>query len=43
MGQYWTMEGRTMIPEVSNLVETFMAMTGMHISPHIVRECWPSP
>ena len=31
------------LQEVSNLVETFMATTGMHISLHIVRECWPLP
>ena len=42
MGWYWTMEDGKMTLEVSNLVETFMAMTGMHVSPRIVRECWPS-
>ena len=30
-----------MIPQVSNLVETFMAMTGTCVSSHIIRECWP--
>ena len=32
-----------MIPQVSNLVETFMAVTSTCISLHIIRECWPSP
>ena len=41
VGWYWTAEDGTMTPEVSNLVETFMAMTGMLVSPYIVRECWP--
>ena len=43
VGWFWTTEGRTMTPEVSNLVEMFMTMTGMRVSPHLVRECWPSP
>ena len=25
MGRFWTVEGETMVPQVSNLVETFMA------------------
>ena len=40
VGWYWTVEDGTMTLEVSNLVETFMAMTGMHISLRIVREYW---
>ena len=43
VGWYWTKEDGTMTLEVSNLVETFMAMTTMHISPCIVRGCCPSP
>ena len=35
--QYWTMDDGTMTPEVSNLVEMFMAMTSMCISLCIVR------
>ena len=35
--------GETMVPEVSNLVKTFMTATGMQIAPHIIRQCWPSP
>ena len=35
-GQSWTTEGKTMVPEVSSLVETFMAMTGMCVLPHVV-------
>ena len=32
VGQYWATEDGTMTLEVSKLVETFMATTGMHIS-----------
>ena len=42
VGWFWTAEGKIMTLQVSNLVEMFMAMTGIHISPHIIRECWPS-
>ena len=42
MGQFWTVVGETMVPEVSNLVKTFMTMTGMWIPPHVIRQCWPS-
>ena len=42
-GCYWTSEDRTMTPEVSKLVETFMAVTGTCIPSRVVRECWPSP
>ena len=30
-----------MTPKVSKLVDTFLAATGMRMSLHIVRECWP--
>ena len=43
VGQYWTMVGETMVPEVSNLVKTFMTATGMQIPPHVIRQCWPLP
>ena len=42
MGQSWTTEGKTMVPEVSSLVETFMAATGTHMPLHVVQQCWPS-
>ena len=41
MGWYWTAVGKTMVPEVSNLVKTFMTATGMRIPPHVIRQCWP--
>ena len=43
VGRFWVMEGDTMVPQVSNLVETFLASTGTHISPHIIKECLPLP
>ena len=43
MGRFWTMEGETMVPQVSSLVETFMAVTGMHVPPHVLQQCWPMP
>ena len=42
MGQSWTMEGETMVPQVSSLVETFMAMTGTSVPPHVLWQCWPT-
>ena len=30
-----------MTPEVSKLVETFLAVTGMCMPPCVIRECWP--
>ena len=41
-GQSWTMEGQSMTPKVTNLVETFLAVTGTCILPCIIRECWPA-
>ena len=41
MGRFWTIEGESMILQVSNLVEMFLAMTGTHVSLHIIRQCWP--
>ena len=41
IGQYWTAVGETMVPEVSNLVKTFMTATGTQIPPHVIRLCWP--
>ena len=43
VGWFWTAEGEIMTLQVSNLVETFMAVTSTCISPHIIRECWPLP
>lgn len=43
MSQFWVAEGETMVLQMSNLVETFMATNGMHVTPHNIRECWPSP
>ena len=43
VGHSWTMEGQSMTPEVSKLVDTFLAAMGIHMSPHIIRECWPMP
>ena len=43
MGQSWTMESKTMVPEISSLVETFMAMPGMHMPLYVVQQCWPAP
>ena len=43
VGQFWTAEGEAIVLQVSNLVETFMGVTGIHISPHIIRDCWPLP
>ena len=40
MGQCWVMEGEDMVPKVSSLAETFMAMMGMHMPPHVVQQCW---
>ena len=34
VGQFWTTEGERMILQVSNLVETFLAMTGTCMFPH---------
>ena len=42
VGQSWTTEGETMVPQVNGLVETFMAMTGMRIPPHVLCQCWPT-
>ena len=32
-----------MVPKVSSLVETLMAVTGRCMPPHVVRQCWPMP
>ena len=42
-GWSWTIEGKTMVPEISSLVETFMAVTGTHMPLHAVQQCWPIP
>ena len=42
IGQNWTAEGQSMTPEVSKLVDTFLAVTGMCMPPCIVRECLPT-
>ena len=43
VGHYWTTEDdRAMTPEVSKLVETFMAVTGMHILCMHGQRVWPS-
>ena len=41
VGQYWTAEGETRVPEVSNLVKTFMNTTEIRIPPYVIRQCWP--
>ena len=41
VGHSWTTEGQAMTPEVTKLVDNFLAAMGMHVSPHIIRECWP--
>ena len=33
--------GEGMAPQVSPLVQAFLSATGRHVSPSIVRECWP--
>ena len=43
VGQFWTTVGKTMVLEGSNLVKTFMTATGMWITLHIIRQCWPTP
>ena len=30
-----------MVPQVSPLVQAFLAATGRHVSPSILHECWP--
>ena len=30
-----------MVPQVSPLVQAFLMPTGRHVSPHVLRECWP--
>ena len=40
-GWAWMMEGRGMVPQVSPLVQAFLMATGRHVSPRILRECWP--
>ena len=42
VGWSWTMEGQTMTPEVTKLVETFIAVTGMWVSLHRIWGCWPT-
>ena len=42
VGHSWTTEG-AMTPEVTKLVDTFLAAVGMHVSLHIIREYWPMP
>ena len=43
LGQCWTTESGTMVPKVSSMVKTFMTATGMHMAPHVIRQCWPTP
>ena len=32
-----------MVPKVSPLVETFLAVMGSRMPPHVIRQCWPVP
>ena len=40
-GRSWVAEGEGMAPCVSPLTQAFLSATGRHISPSILRECWP--
>ena len=40
-GRSWITEGEGMVPQISPLVQVFLAATGRHMSPHTIRECWP--
>ena len=37
VGWCWVKEGMDMVPYVSPLVETFLAVTGLCMPPHIIR------
>ena len=37
----WVTEGEGMAPQVSPLAQAFLSATGRHVSPSILRECWP--
>lgn len=39
----WTSEGQTLTPEVTELVEAFMAVTGTRVLPCRIWECWLLP
>ena len=41
LGWSWTTEGQTMTPKVTKLVETFMAVMEMWVSPCRIWEWWP--
>ena len=40
-GWSWVTEGEGMAPQVSPLAQAFLSTTGRHVSPSILRECWP--
>ena len=40
-GRSWVAEKEGMSPGVSPLTQAFLSATGRHISPAILRECWP--
>ena len=40
-GRSWVTKGERMAPQVSPLVQAFLSAIGRHVSPSIVRECWP--
>ena len=42
VGRSWETKGKGMVPQVSPLVQAFLATTGRRVSPSLVRECWPS-
>ena len=43
IGHTWTTEDKNMTPQVSKLVEMFLAVTRMHIPSCMIRKCWPAP
>ena len=40
-GHSWVTEGEGMAPQVSSLAQAFLSAKGRHVSPSILRECWP--
>ena len=39
-GWSWVMESKGMVPQVSPLVQAFLAATGRRVSPSVLHECW---
>ena len=42
LGQRWIMEKGKRVPKISKLVEIFLNVTGMRVSPDIIWQCWPA-